>query len=195
MTLVPQVRLPADIAAEGEGAGAPGAPGAPAGGFPPPPGMGGSSATYALPPPTVHPPPQANQFRVQGINAAQVLADLEVTLATFNLPAGNVGVIRLIEFDVNSLLLTSIIDFRIRINGMIPTGWTWRPFPTAAAFFAKEFPPESVLINVVEGARVDLTAQVLDAGTYTLGGDLQGWFYPLPLSVAYENAWRAVGGI
>lgn len=179
--------IPADIAARVLGSGGPGGEGAP------PDGGDGPRAIYSLPPPTVHPPPHANQFRAQGINAGQVLADEEVTLGTFTLPTGMVGVIRLIEFDVNSLLLTSIIDFRIRVGGMIPTGWTWRPFATVAAFFAKEFPPESVLINVPEGATVNVTAEILDAGTYTVGGDLQGWFYPLPLGLAYENAWRSVG--
>lgn len=181
--------IPKDIAARFLG------PGRPGGNGPPPPAGGGTQAIYSLPPPTVHPPPHANQFRAQGINAGQALADGEVTLGTFTLPNGMVGVIRLVEFDVNSLLLTSIIDFRIRVGGMIPTGWTWRPFATAAAFFAKEFPPESVLVNIPEGATVDVTARVLDAGTYTVGGDLQGWFYPLPLGLAYENAWRSVGAL
>ena len=173
------------------------------GGRPGPAGLGpggagppaGADAVYSLSPPTLTAPPNASQFRVQGFNLGQVAAAGEVTLGTFTIPTGNVGVIRLVEFDVNGLLLTSLITFRIRVNGMIPLGWDWSPFPTAAAFFAKEFPPETVFINVDEGATVLLTAQVADAAAYGLGGDLLGWFYPVRMAGAYQDAWRAAGGL
>ena len=171
--------------------GSPGAyPGAPSGAP-----RAGADAVYSLLPPTTAPPPNASQFRVQGFNLGQLAAAGEVTLGAFTIPTGNVGVIRLVEFDVNSLLLTSLITFRIKINDMIPEGWDWSPFPTGAAFFAKEFPAESVYINVDEGARVTVTAEVTDAGTYGLGGDLLGWFYPVRVAGAYQDAWRAAGGL
>ena len=185
---------PADIRAKPLPSGASPGPGGSASYPPGTPGASAAAAIYSLPPPTDRAPPNAQQFRVQGFNLLQAAAALEVTLGTFTIPAGNVGIIRLVEFDVNGLLLTSLLDFRIRINDAIPIGWAWRPFPTAAAFFAKEFPPETVWINVDEGATVNVTGQVTDAGTYDLGADLLGWFYPLRVAEAYEAAYRAAGG-
>jgi hypothetical protein len=103
-----------------------------------------------------------------------------------------VGIIRIAEFDVNGLLVSSNITFRIRVNGSIPPGWEWTPFATAAAFFAKEFPPNYTYIRVEEGAQVEVTAQVFDAGTYDVGADVGGWFYGSELRDGYEAAWMAV---
>lgn len=149
-------------------------------------------AVYALPPPTESPAPGTSYFRLQGRAAAQTLAAGEVTLDTYRLPIGQLGVIRIVEFDVNNLLNTSDIRFRIRVDGAIPQGWEWTPFGTPAALFVKEFPPESTYIRVPEGAHVAATVEVLDAGTYDLGADLQGWQYGSELRDGYEQAWAAV---
>lgn len=149
-------------------------------------------AVYALPPPTESPAPGTSYFRLQGRTAAQTSVAGEVELDAFQLSVGQLGVIRIVEFDVNNLLGTSDIVFRIRVDGSIPTGWEWRPFATPAAFFAKEFPPESTYIRVPESAQIAVTAEVLDAGTYDVGADLQGWQYGSGLRDGYEAAWAAV---
>lgn len=149
-------------------------------------------AVYALPPPTEAPAPGSTYFRAQGRNSGQVAADGEVTLATVQMPVGQLGIIRIVEFDVNGLLTSSDIVFRIRLDGSIPPGWEWRPFPTAAAFFAKEFPPEYVYIRIPETGLVQVTAEVIDAGTYDLGIDAGGWQYGAELRDGYEAAWAAV---
>lgn len=149
-------------------------------------------AVYALPPPTEAPAPGASYFRVQGRNAAQLAAAGEVVLDAFQLPTGQLGAIRIVEFDINGILISSNIIFRIRVDGLIPPGWQWSPFPTGAAFFAKEFPPESTYIRVSETALIQVTAEVIDAGTYDLGADLQGWHYGAELRDGYEAAWAAV---
>lgn len=156
---------------------------------------GGSAArraVYALPPPTEAPAPGATYFRVQGRSTVQLAAAGEVTIDEHRLPTGQLGVIRIVEFDINGLLISSDIVFRIRVDGSIPPGWEWRPFSTGAAFFAKEFPPESTYIRVPETSLVQVTVQVFDAGTYDLGCDLQGWQYGAELRDGYESAWAAV---
>ena len=149
-------------------------------------------AVYALPPPTEAPAPGTAYIRAQGRNAAQTLADGEVVLGTLQLSTGQVGVIRIVEFDINNLLGTSDIRFRIRVDGAVPRGWEWTPFATAAALFAKEFPPESTYIRLPENAQVEVTGEVLDAGTYDLGADIQGWQYGSELRDGYQEAWAAV---
>jgi hypothetical protein len=155
-------------------------------------GQAARRAVYALPPPTQAPAPGATYFRLQGRNAGQVVAAGEVTLSAFQLPTGQVGIIRIAEFDVNGLLGSSTITFRIRVNGSIPPGWEWTPFATAAAFFAKEFSPDYTYIRIEEGAQVEVTAEVFDAGTYDVGADVGGWFYGSELRDGYEAAWMAV---
>lgn len=155
-------------------------------------GAAARRAVYALPPPTESPAPGATYFRLQGRSAGQVLAGAEVELAAFQMPTGQVGVIRIAEFDINGLLLTSDIVFRVRIDGSIPIGWEWSPFATGAAFFAKEFPPEMTYIRIPETGLAQVTAEVRDAGTYDLGADLVGWHYGAELRDGYESAWMAV---
>lgn len=149
-------------------------------------------AVYSLPPPTESPAPGATYFRVQGRNAAQLAAAGEVVLDEFQLATGQVGAIRIVEFDINGILISSDLTFRIRVDGSIPPGWEWQPFATGAAFFAKEFPPESTYIRIPETGLIQVTAQVADAGTYDLGADLQGWQYGAELRDGYEAAWGAV---
>ena len=167
-----------------------GGPGSPGEGEGPAPAA--RRAVYARPPPTEALAPGSTNFRVQGRSAAQVLAGGEVVLSSFRMPTGQVGIIRIVEFDVNGLLVSSDITFRIRLDGGIPLGWEWQPFATAAAFFAKEFPPESTYIRVPETGLVEVTGQIADAGTYDLGCDVQGWHYGSDLRDGYEAAWAAV---
>lgn len=149
-------------------------------------------AVYALPPPTEAPAPGATYFRLQGRNAAQLAAAGEVVLASHKLPVGQLGVIRIVTFSMNGLLISSDLRFRIRVDGAIPPGWEWTPFPTGAALFAQEFPPESTYIRVPETSLLEVTAEVIDAGTYALGADVQGWQYGAELRDGYEAAWSAV---
>jgi len=177
----PPARAP-DVGARPWSDEAPGTPG----------GQAARRAVYALPPPTESPAPGATYFRLQGRNAGQAVAAGEVTLAAVELATGQVGIIRIAEFDVNGLLVSSNIVFRIRVDGSVPPGWEWTPFATAAAFFAKEFPPQYTYIRMPEGAQVEVTAEVLDAGTYDVGADVGGWQYGAELRDGYEAAWMAV---
>lgn len=147
---------------------------------------------YMILPPTYFQPPSGKQFRAQGSAPALVLASGETVLGSFRVPVGNVGVIRQVTFSANQLFATTNIVFRVKIDGLIPEGWTWKPFPSAVAFFTFSSDVESTIIDVPEGALVEVTAQVLDAAAYTLGGDVFGWFYSVSIRDGYAAAWSGV---
>jgi len=147
---------------------------------------------FMVMPPTYFQPPSGRQFRAQGSVAAIVAASGETELGSFQLPTGNVGVIRQATFSANQLFSTTDITFRIRIDGAIPEGWAWKPFPSAVSFFTFSSEVEATIIDVPEGSTVQVTAQVFDAASYTLGGDLFGWFYSVSIRDAYAAAWGGV---
>lgn len=169
----------------GRGGGPGSLPGFPADQGPP------RAAAYALQAPTFFQPPGASTIRLQGRQDAQVLADGELILATQGLQGGNLGALRIINVGVTNLLATSEIVFRVRIAGAIVEGWQWEPFAQAIAVFLQEFPPESTLIEIPEGAKFDLTSEVLDAGVYDIDMMAQGWRYGRALRDDFDDAWRA----
>lgn len=149
------------------------------------------NAAYALQSPAYFQPPGGTTIRLQGRRNAQVLADGELILATQTLQGGNLGALRIVNVGITNLLLTSNIVFRIKIAGAPVEGWTWSPFAQAIAVMLQEFPPESTLIEIPEGAKVDLTSTVLDAGAYDIDMMAQGWRYGRALRDDFDNAWRA----
>jgi hypothetical protein len=142
-------------------------------------------------PPSLHPPPNASDLRVQGANPGQVAAAGTVILGTFRVPTGFVAVIRQVTFTINGLLVSSVIDFGVRLNGAVPTGWNYRPFGTAAALFAFTS-PDSTTIFVPRGGLIEAIVRVTDAGTYDLGADLYGWIYPVAAEDVYRKAYQSV---
>ncbi len=149
------------------------------------------AAAYALQPPAYFQPPGATTLRLQGRQTGQNLASGELQLATFDLSGGNVGALRIVNVGVTNLLATSNIVFRIKVGGATVEGWQWSPFAQGVAVFLQEFPPESTYIEVPDGAKIALTSQVLDAGTYDVDFMAQGWRYGRRLRDEFENAWRA----
>lgn len=167
------------------GTASPGLPGFPDGQGPP------RGAAYALQPPTYFQPPSGTTIRIQGRQTAQLLADGELILATVELQRGSVGALRIINVGVSNLLATSLIIFRVKVAGATVPGWEWSPFAQAVAVFQQEFPPESTKIDLPEGTKVDLTAEVTDAGVYDIDMMAQGWSYGRGLRDDYDSAWRA----
>ena len=146
---------------------------------------------YALQSPQYFQPPAAITLRLQGRQNAQVAADGEVVLAALSLQGGNVGVLRIVNVGVTNLLATSAIIFRVKVSGATVQGWQWSPFAQAVAVLQQEFPPESTLIELPEGARVELVSEVTDAGVYDVDMMAQGWRYGRGLRDDFEDAWRA----
>lgn len=151
-------------------------------------GGGGPGAGFAPPPPApalqVPPwflvkPPEAADFtacgRVAGLTSAA--GQTVLTGSTVQIPANNVPVIRSLTLEVNNLLSTSDIDWRLRVNGNPVEGWApLTVFPRSAATITVAYGPEETFIILPEGALIDVTAQVHDAGTYDVGAHLHGWF-------------------
>ncbi len=148
-------------------------------------------ATYALQPPSYFQPPGASTIRLQGRQDAQVLADGEVELARLELQGGNLAALRIVNLGITNLLVTSDITLRVKVAGSTVEGWEWQPFAQAVAVFQQEFPPESTLIEVAEGALISLTSEVADLGTYDIDLMAQGWRYGRELRDDFDRAWRA----
>ncbi len=151
-------------------------------------------ASYALQPPTYFQPPGAPTIRLQGRSNGQAAGAGIVELANASLSGGELGVLRIVNIAVINLLNTSDIVFRIVTGGQTVQGWEIRPFAAPVAVFQQEFPPESTLIELQEGIKVSLTAQVNDGGTYDLDMMAQGWRYGREMRDDYVKAWRAGAG-
>lgn len=143
------------------------------------------SSVIALPAP-FWPPPNAHMFYRTGLATvgpgpvAQVIPGTPLILGP-----GNVGVIRDISFDVNALLLTSLIFFSVRINGGGVEGYAnVQVFPRAVA--SASISPRTVQIRVPNGATIDVFVNVQDAGTYALGATFSGWSYGTDVAAMYD---------
>ncbi len=163
------------------------------GGLPGFPETGGvaRAAAYALAPPNLAQPPGATTIRVQGRNNAQVIGDGEVELASQQIQAGELAILRIVNIAVINLLNTSDILFRIKTGGQTVEGWTISPFAAPVSVYQQEFPPESTFIEIPEAVKIALTAEVMDAGTYDLDFMAQGWKYGRELRDDFVKAWRA----
>lgn len=149
------------------------------------------AAAYALQNPAYFQPPSASTIRLQGRQSGQTSAAGEVVLATSQLQGGNLGVLRIVNAGVANLLASSVIIFRIRVAGTAVEGWQFSPFAVPVAVYQQEFPPESTLILIPEGAAFSLTSVVQDAGVYNIDMMVQGWRYGRELRDDFDNAWRA----
>lgn len=142
-----------------------------------------------IPPPELFPWPTATDFAADGTQVGLTSVNTPVVLASFQVPAQNVGVVRDINTVINTLLLTSAIRFRIKLNGGVPQGWDWTTFPRNAASVSGFFDPSSTVIRVPEGQLVELEVQVTDAGTYQISGGFHGWFWSKTTDDAFRSNW------
>jgi hypothetical protein len=133
-----------------------------------------------VPPPWMFPPGDAGRYIFQEDDrtlAAGPVAETIMTGTTFRVPQQNVAVLRELNFNVNNLLTTSDITFRLKFNGSVVEGYTIKVFPRAASSVSVAFPAESTVIHVPEGVEITMTVQVGDAGAYQVGSSIRGWFY------------------
>ena len=136
-------------------------------------------------------PPQGTDFLTRGYQAG-VAAGAAVVLpgSQYQIPDGEVGVIRSISLVINNLLLTSNIIFRIRADGSPLSGWgALQPIPGAVAYWATVYGPEETFIRLPDRATVDVEVQVFDAAVYDLGAALKGWHFSKGLADAADRAW------
>ena len=138
------------------------------------------SRSLMVPPPWMFPPGDAARYIFREDDrtlAGGPVAQTEMVGATFQIPSQNVAVIRELNFNVNNMLITSDITFRVLFNEGPVEGYTFKIFPRAAASISVAFPAESTVLHVPEATRVSLTVQVADAGVYQVGCSWRGWFY------------------
>ena len=150
-------------------------------GAPTPSAMGAiTQKSLFVPPPWFYPPGDAARYFFREDDrtlAAGPVAQTEMTGTIFNVPAQNVAVIRELNFNVNNLLTTSDITFRLLLNDTLVEGYTIKIFPRAASSVSVAFSAESTVVHVNEAAKISITVQVGDAGAYQVGASHRGWFY------------------
>jgi hypothetical protein len=146
-----------------------------------------STPVFAFPAPFFPPPNARNFYRTGTATVGPGPATTVIAGTPLVLPQNTVGVIRDISFDVNNLLLSSLIFFTLRINGGGVEGFTnIQMFPRAVASVSLAFDPGTVQVRIPSGATIDVFVRVTDAGTYPLGATFRGWFYGMDVAALYD---------
>ena len=130
------------------------------------------------------PPPTAQDFSASA-NQSVGPGPTVVTIATFRIPRGAVGVIRSINFNINNMLATTIVALALTINEGVASGWSYNVFPRAAASVSLSFGPEETFIKVPDGSLVGFQVTLTDAGTYIIGGLFHGWHFSKNIAQEY----------
>lgn len=157
-------------------------------------GGGGGGPSFTLQAPTTERPPGARDFNtfgtLAGLTAASGLTVFPT--AAFQIPAGNVGVVRSFLLLVNGLLVSSDVRFDLLYDTSPVDGWNRLTInPRAAASVEISWTPEETYIPVPEQATVGWRAQVLDAGTYQVSVAMHGWYYATALDAEMRRLWGA----
>ena len=133
-------------------------------------------AGQILLPPSFFQAREAVNFFQEGSTTGVTSVTGFVTLASFTLPANDIGWIREITIVVNDMLISTDVRFTVRIDGgPVPGFSALRLTPRAAASVSGTFTGETMRIDVPDGGQIVLGAQVFDAGTYQLGASFRGW--------------------
>lgn len=99
--------------------------------------------------------------------------------SVFTIPVGNVAIIRSLTFNVNNIVATSVIQFKLLFNGSPVQGYDQiNIFPRVAASVSVSFTADDTYINVPDACRISVQVSVTDAVAYTVGADFKGWYYP-----------------
>ena len=130
------------------------------------------------------PPPTAQDF-VASANVSVGPGPVTVNIASFTIPRGSVGVIRSINFNINSMLVTTVVAFALMLNQGVAPGWSVNVFPRVAASVSISFGPEETFIKVPDGSLVDLRITLTDAGTYLIGSTFHGWHFSKSVAEEY----------
>lgn len=144
-----------------------------------------------IPAPEVLPHPSARDFYDFGTQAAQTAAMGIIVLAQFQVPSQRVAVVRDIVLNVNNMIATTSIFWRLRQNGALLPGYGAMTLAgRAAASVASSTSPDSTLIRISEGALLTLESEVIDAGAYGVSASFHGWHYASALDAKYRSAWE-----
>jgi hypothetical protein len=152
-------------------------------------GGGGIGPAFVYGPPWSDRPPSATDFNLFGTLFARTNANTPTTFPTaqFQVPGGNVAVIRSLSILANNLLTTSVLRWDLLFNNAPAPGWSGLTInPRAAGSVEVSWTPEETFIPVPEGALIDwrFTVDPTDGGTYQVSIAYHGWLYPLALHMA-----------
>lgn len=135
-------------------------------------------------------PPSGVDFNMDGTQAGITSASGIVTLDTFQVPPGNVGVVRSFSLLANGLLTTSDIRWALLFDGVPVPGWNSLTInPRSGGSVEVSYTPDETYIRTPEGSLLAWTVQVLDGGTYQVSVSAHGWFYPAQLATLESAAY------
>ncbi len=155
-------------------------------------GRAGRAADVVVFPPTVQRPPSAKDFNpldfVSGLDAGG--SPVRPAGLQVEIPSANVAVIRSLTLNINDMVPTTDVVWRLLFDGSPVQGWSpVTIFPRNAASVAVSWTPEETFIPVPEGADIAVELEVRDTGSYDVGASYHGWWYPQVVASRYEGAW------
>jgi hypothetical protein len=105
------------------------------------------------------------------------------------IPVSHVGRLAVFGVQVLGLLATSLITFRLRVNGAGVSGWGQTQI--AAAPLAVSQVAFDIYTKLPRGAVIDVDVQVDDAGVYPIQVYYSGWSYPAEYDALYARGFGA----
>lgn len=184
----PLTVTPPDIAQRGRilGRGTPGIvdPGDPFGGGAPE-GFGDTQRTLLAFPPEIYPIPDATEFRRRAFFNSGGAGTIEPSGLVLQLPANQIGVIRLFGIGLLNMLATTDVGWSLWIDNNVVSGYE------DVGFFPGNVPRVTdtegdLLIRVPQGARISVKFRNGDGAVYDAGANYYGWSYS-PESAARWN--------
>lgn len=98
--------------------------------------------------------------------------------SVFQVPVGNVAIIRSLTLNVNNIVAASRISFALLFNGSPVQGYDQMAvFPRVAASVSVSFTADDTFIHVPDTARISVQVTITDANSYLVGCDFKGWYY------------------
>ncbi len=148
---------------------------------------GGSVLSSAQPAPgTIVLPPQdfmpvdatpfflSAETAIVGPNVASSPAALQLRI-----PLDQIGWVKSIEIMLDGIVITSNVLWRLSIDGVPVQGFSNLTIlgRNGAASVSRTFDP--VTAQIPPGTTLGVTMTVVDGGSYTVGAQLRGWYYPV----------------
>jgi hypothetical protein len=141
-------------------------------------------------PPQFSPPRGALDFQatgngtVAGPNTTSIVPGV-----SFTIPRNSVGIIRSLEFDINSVTVLTDVRFSLLFNEAPVPGWSnIGLFPRAASSIAVSYGPEETFIWVPDGQTIQVQVTVTDAASYLIGALFHGWHFSKSIAAEYGLA-------
>jgi len=148
-------------------------------------------APVVLPPDQYAPPGSQNLYALSASQTVGPGPALVTLGAVTQLGVNQIARLAVWSVQVLNLLPTSLVTFRLRINGNPQPGLT-RQIPAAPLLvFARDF---DVYLVTPQGATIDVQVQVDDAAAYQVQSFYTGWTYTLAQQQHYYAALAGIVG-